>query len=77
MPVGTTFKFNGGSTQYFAGAIYLPTAAVQFSGGTGTSASCTQIIGNTVTFTGNSSVANNCASYNTKSFGPQNLKLAL
>jgi Flp pilus assembly protein TadG len=74
-PVGTAFKLNGGSTQTFGGAIYVPTGAISYSGGSGTSTSCTQIIGDTVTFTGNSSVAINCNSYQTKPFGPTSLRL--
>jgi hypothetical protein len=75
IPPGTTFKFNGGATQYLGGAIYIPTGAINFSGGAATSASCTQIIGDTVTFTGNSSLALNCSSYNTKPFSPTIIKL--
>jgi hypothetical protein len=33
MPTNTSFKFNGGSTQYMGGAIYVPTGAVDFAGG--------------------------------------------
>jgi hypothetical protein len=69
-PTGTAFKFNGGSSQYFGGAVYVPTGAISYSGGTGTSTSCTQIIGDTVNFTGNSNVAINCSSYQTRPFGP-------
>ncbi len=76
IPIGTTFKFNGGATQYFGGAIYLSTAAIIFAGGAGTSTTCTQIIGNTVTFVGNSSLAINCSSYETKPFSPMVIKLA-
>jgi len=75
MPVGTSFKLNGGSTQAFGGAIYVPTGAISYAGGANTSASCTQIIGDTVAFTGNSSVAINCSSYPTKPFGPVSLRL--
>jgi Flp pilus assembly protein TadG len=74
-PVGTIFKFNGGSTQYFGGAVYVPTGAINFSGGNGTSASCTQIIGDTVTFTGNSAVAINCSSYGTRPISATLIKL--
>ena len=74
-PLGTAFKLNGGSTQSFGGAIYAPTGSISYSGGSGTSTSCTQIIGDTVTFTGNSSVAINCSSYRTKPFGPTSLRL--
>jgi hypothetical protein len=76
IPVGTVFKLNGGSSQIFGGAIYVPTGAISYSGGAGTSSSCTQIIGDTVTFTGNSSVAINCSSYQTRPFGPTSLRLS-
>jgi Flp pilus assembly protein TadG len=75
IPLGTSFKLNGGSSQVFGGAIYVPTGAVSYSGGSSTSTSCTQIIGDTVSFTGNSNVAINCSSYPTKPFGPTSLRL--
>jgi Flp pilus assembly protein TadG len=75
IPLGTTFKFNGGANQYLGGAIYVPTGTISFSGGAGTSTSCTQIIGDIVTFVGNSSLAINCSSYGTKPFSPSILKL--
>jgi hypothetical protein len=75
MPKGTTFKFNGGAAQYFAGAIYIPSGAITFAGGASTSTSCTQVIGNTVTFVGNSSLAIDCSSYNTKPFSPLMIRL--
>ncbi len=68
MPTGTTFKLNGGSSQYFGGAIYTPRAAVEFSGGSVSDANCTQIIGNTIQFTGNSSLTlnmTNCPGHGT------------
>jgi Flp pilus assembly protein TadG len=76
IPLGTSFKLNGGSSQAFGGAIYIPTGSISYSGGANTSTSCTQIIGDTVAFTGNSSVAINCSSYATKPFGPTNLRLS-
>ena len=75
MPIGTQFKLTGGSTQYFGGAVYIPNGAISFSGGDGTSTSCTQVIGDTVSFTGNSGLAVNCSSYGTKPFSPPVLKL--
>jgi Flp pilus assembly protein TadG len=69
MPEGTTFKLTGGGTQTFGGAIYLPKAALTYSGGSGGSTSCTQIIADTVTFTGNSGMAINCSGYATQAFG--------
>jgi Flp pilus assembly protein TadG len=76
IPVGTTFKFNGGANQYLGGAIYVPTGAISFAGGAGTSTSCTQIIGDTVSFVGNSSLAINCSSYETKPFSPTVVRLS-
>ena len=76
IPSGTAFKFNGGSSQYLGGAVYVPTGAISYSGGSGTSTSCTQIIGDTVNFTGNSDVAINCSGYQTRSFGSSVVKLA-
>jgi hypothetical protein len=75
MPIGTDFKFNGGANQYLGGAIYVPNGALSFAGGMGTSTNCTQLIGDTITFTGNSSFALNCNGYGTKPFSPLMVKL--
>jgi hypothetical protein len=75
-PVGTSFTFNGGSSQTFGGAVYAPTGAISYSGGASTSSSCTQIIGDTVSFSGNADVAINCSSYKTRSFGTSNIRLS-
>ena len=69
MPTGTALKFTGGSSQTFGGAIYAPKAAVSFAGGSGTGNGCTQLIGDTITFTGNSGFAINCRGYGTKPMG--------
>ena len=69
MPTGTSFKFNGGSNQIFTGALDLPSADVQFAGGSNTSKACTQLVADTVTFTGNSQFAINCTGVGTKSIG--------
>ena len=75
IPTGTAFKFNGGSNQYFGGAVYVPTGAISYAGGSTSSTSCTKIIGNTVEFTGNSSITINCSSFPTKSFGATMVRL--
>lgn len=67
MPTGTNFKLNGGSSQALVGALYLPSAALNFTGGANTTAvlpsgtlpsgnydGCMQIIADTIKFTGNS-----------------------
>ena len=63
------FRFEGGSSQTFGGAVYLPTAAVQYSGGADISTGCTQVIARTIKFTGNSNLTINCEDQATKSFG--------
>jgi hypothetical protein len=75
MPEGTTFKLNGGMSQYLAGAVYLPKGAIEFAGGASTSTSCTQLIGSTVAFTGNSKLVLDCSSYGTKPFSARIVKL--
>jgi hypothetical protein len=69
MPVGSSFKFEGGTSQVLGGALYLPKGAVGFAGGSGTGNACTQLIADTITFTGNSNFAVNCAGYGTKPLG--------
>ena len=75
IPVGTSFKFNGGATQYLGGAVYFPTGEIDFAGGAGTSTNCTQLIGDTINFTGNSGVAIDCAGYGVKPFSATNVRL--
>jgi Flp pilus assembly protein TadG len=69
MPAGTAFNLTGGGTQNFGGAIYLPKANLSFSGGNGTTTSCTKIIADTVTFTGTSNVQVNCSALGTAAIG--------
>jgi Flp pilus assembly protein TadG len=75
MPVGTAFNLEGGGTQNFGGAIDLPQAALKFSGGNGTTTSCTQVIADTITFTGSSDLQVNCAALNTSAIGVQTAQL--
>jgi len=75
MPAGTEFKFNGGANQYLAGAVYVPTGAVSFAGGADTSTTCTQVIGNTVTFVGNSNLAIDCSRYDTRPFSTKVMRI--
>jgi hypothetical protein len=59
-----SLNINGNSNTYFGGAVVAPAAAIGFEG-TGVSGNghnCTQIIGDTVTFIGNSSVSSDCSS---------------
>ncbi|WP_283811026.1 MULTISPECIES: pilus assembly protein TadG-related protein [Bradyrhizobium] len=75
MPAGTSFNLTGGGTQNFGGAIYLPKANLSFSGGNGTSTSCTKIIADTLTFTGTSNLQVNCSSLGTATIGSQTAQL--
>jgi Flp pilus assembly protein TadG len=60
MTTGNAFQFNGGATQTINGAIYVTKGAVSFAGGSTTSNACTQLVADTVTFTGNSSFKIGC-----------------
>jgi Flp pilus assembly protein TadG len=75
MPVGTAFALTGGGTQNFGGAIYLPQAALSYSGGNGMTTSCTKIIADTLTFTGNSNVKVDCSAFGTSSIGNNTAQL--
>lgn len=75
MTAGTAFKFDGGSTQYFGGAVYIPKGAIDFAGGAASASGCTQLIGDTLTFSGNSNLAINCSAYKTKPIGTVAAKL--
>lgn len=69
MPTSTTFKLNGGSNQIFGGAVYLPDGAITYAGGASGGTNCTQLIGDTIGFTGNANLAVNCSSYGTRHIG--------
>lgn len=75
MPPGIAFSLAGGGTQNIGGAIYLPKAALSFSGGNGTITTCTQIIADTITFVGNTNVQVDCSFYGTKSIGTTTAQL--
>lgn len=57
---------NGSSGSTFDGAIYFPNSGIEYSGRAGASGGCTQIIGKTVTFTGNSEVRSDCMAAGTR-----------
>lgn len=69
MTVDTPFKLNGGSSEVFQGAIYIPRGAVSFSGGAGSNNGCLQLVANTITFVGDASFAVNCQGSGTKPIG--------
>ncbi len=51
---------NGASGSTFDGAVYFSGSNVQYAGGAGSTGGCTQIIADTITFTGNSKVRSDC-----------------
>ncbi len=53
-------QVNGASGSTFDGAVYFPASGVEYAGRSGSTGGCTQIIGKTVTFTGNSEVKSDC-----------------
>ena len=69
MPTSTTFKFNGGDTQTIGGAVYLPKGTLQYAGGNNANTNCTQVIGDTVSFVGNSLLKINCSGSGTRPIG--------
>jgi Flp pilus assembly protein TadG len=75
MPTGTIFSLTGGGTQNLQGAVYLPKAALSFSGGNGTSTTCTQIIADTISIVGNSNVQVNCAAMGGNAIGTATAQL--
>jgi hypothetical protein len=68
-PVGTKFLLDGGSGQVLGGAVYLPKGAIDFGGGNNTSPVCTQLIGDTVTFSANAYLAVNCTGMGVRMWG--------
>lgn len=75
MPVGTAFKMIGGDTQSLSGAIYLPKAALNYAGGSGASNGCTQIVADTLNWSGNSNLSLNCSGAATKPIGSKTASL--
>ncbi|HEX3429889.1 MAG TPA: pilus assembly protein TadG-related protein [Rhizomicrobium sp.] len=68
-PVGTNFKLDGGSAQVLGGAVYIPTGAIDYGGGNNTQTVCTQLIGDTVTFSANAYLAVNCTGMGVRMWG--------
>jgi Flp pilus assembly protein TadG len=77
MANGTAFTLNGGSNQTFGGAIYLPEAAVTINGASasGDPNACTQLIADTVKFSGNALFAINCTGKGLKTIGSKTAAL--
>jgi Flp pilus assembly protein TadG len=66
-------SFSGNGTLSVTGAIYFPNNGVTVSGNGGVmSATCTQLVAYTATFSGNSGFNNNCSGVGVQSFGGAN-----
>ncbi len=59
----TSHQLNGNSSSSFEGVMYFPNAALDYNGGAGIAGACTQVIANTITFTGNSDFQSDCTSF--------------
>jgi hypothetical protein len=57
-----TNTINGNASSKLQGAVYMPSQAVSFSGGSGMNTQCIQIATRRVTFIGNNNIVNNCPS---------------
>jgi hypothetical protein len=68
-PTTGSDSFEGGSTENLTGALYFPSQTVDYSNGTSTTSTCTQLIAWHLAFSGNASFNSNCASAGTKAIG--------
>jgi Flp pilus assembly protein TadG len=57
---GTTNTVNGNANSSYQGAIYFPKQDLSFSGDSGMTTDCVQLVSRRVTFTGNTSILNEC-----------------
>lgn len=62
-------KINGNISSRFEGAIYFPNNDLTFVGGASLDSECTQLIADTVTFSGNSGIKANCETLGARQFG--------
>lgn len=57
---GTTNKVSGNSSSFLRGALYFPKQALDYTGNSGMSSNCIQIVARTITFTGSNAISNVC-----------------
>jgi hypothetical protein len=75
-PAATVQKLNGGSNSSFNGAIYFPSASLNYTGNSKSLGGCTQLIANTITFEGNSTVKASCQNSGTEALLLNEVRLA-
>ncbi|MCI5078516.1 hypothetical protein [Oricola sp.] len=54
-------KINGDASSVFAGAIYMPDDAVEFTGSSGMDSACTRVVADTITLSGNTGFETDCS----------------
>ncbi len=59
-PSNTQDLITGGGNVYIVGAVYAPDAEIVYSGSATATSSCTQLIGNTINFSGSATLEGNC-----------------
>lgn len=76
-PTGTVQSFQGGGDQYIGGAIVAPTSVIHYGGSRGalSGPSCTQLVGWSVEFKGNSELKADCKSLGAKEMGAKTVTL--
>jgi hypothetical protein len=62
-------NFAGGSTTTIYGALYFPAQTVNYTNGTSTTSTCTQLVAYRVNFQGGSKFMDNCGAYGTTEIG--------
>jgi hypothetical protein len=71
-------SLQGGGNQNINGAIYFPNNAISYAGGSSTTAyQCTQLIADTITFTGGSTFGSDCSSSGTQTISATNGTLVM
>src|SRR5205814_9991855 len=75
---GCPASLQGGGNQNINGAIYFPNNAISSQGGSSTAGyQCTQLIADTITFTGGSTFSSNCTSSGTQTISATNGTLVM
>lgn len=70
-----TNKVNGNASSFFQGGFYFPSQELQFTGTSGMSTKCIQMVSRRVTFIGNSSITNECPTGGPKAFTGTRVRL--
>ncbi len=63
-------NISGSSSSVLTGAIYYPTQQVSYTGGSSSPSNCTQIIGDTITFSGSTYLGASCSGTGVSSIAP-------